>query len=138
VARLLAGAHLLEREPPRRPARARSPGPEPLPPQPPPYKPMKYAIERRLRPLTGRVLAAAFPWNALLCGRRFAVPEVTPVAGHGAEDDRQGTSARTIRMPSGSSVHVPVPRARGPGAHHPRSGADLGSLPRPPASFQPR
>jgi hypothetical protein len=26
-----------------------------------------------------------FPWNALLCGRRFAIPEVTPVAGHGGE-----------------------------------------------------
>ena len=31
-------------------------------------------------PFTGRRWAAAFPWNALLCGRRFAVPEITPVA----------------------------------------------------------
>ena len=47
-----------------------------------------------------------FPWNALLCGGRFAVPEVTPVAGHGAEGDRHGTLTRTIRMPSGSSIHI--------------------------------
>jgi hypothetical protein len=25
-------------------------------------------------------LGCRVPWNALLCGRRFAVPEVTPVA----------------------------------------------------------
>jgi hypothetical protein len=30
-----------------------------------------------------------FPGNALLCGIRFAVPAVTPVAGHGGEGDQQ-------------------------------------------------
>jgi hypothetical protein len=50
LAGLLAGAHLLEREPLRRPARARSRGPEPSPPQPPPHKPVKYAIECPLMP----------------------------------------------------------------------------------------
>jgi hypothetical protein len=38
---------------------------------------------------------------------------VMPVAGHGAEGDRRGTSAWTIRIPSGSSVRIPVPEARG-------------------------
>ena len=41
-----------------------------------------------------------------------AVPAVTPVAGHGAEGDRQGTPARTVRMPSGSSNRIPVSGAR--------------------------
>jgi hypothetical protein len=37
--------------------------------------------------IPGGCWAAAFRWNALLCGRRFVVPAVTPVAGHGAEGD---------------------------------------------------
>ena len=32
---------------------------------------------------------AAFPWTALACGMRFAVPAITPIAGHGGEGDRQ-------------------------------------------------
>src|SRR6185437_567927 len=75
--------------------------------------------------------------TALLCGGRFVVPAVTPIAGHGAEGERQGTSARAILMPSGSDPR-PGPEGSGPGAHHPRRGADLGSLPRPAVSFQPR
>jgi hypothetical protein len=67
----------------------------------------------------------------------LASAAVMPVAGHGAEGDRRGTSAWTIRMPSGSSVRIPVPEARGRGAHHPRRGADLGFLPGPAGSFQP-
>src|SRR6266568_2890441 len=70
--------------------------------------------------LTGRVLGCRVSVErALLRGRRFAVPEVTPVAGHGAEGDRRGTSAWTIRMLSGSSVRIPVPEARGAGGSPP-------------------
>jgi hypothetical protein len=46
--------------------------------------------------------------DALSCGRRFVVPAVTPVAGHGGEGDPAGTSTRTIRIPSGSSICVSV------------------------------
>jgi hypothetical protein len=40
-------------------------------------------------PPTGGRWAAAFPWNAVLCGRRLAVPAITPIAGHGGEGNRQ-------------------------------------------------
>ena len=48
----------------------------------------RYGTIRTCRRQSGR-RAAAFPRNALLYGIRFAVPEVTPIAGHCAEGDRR-------------------------------------------------
>ena len=71
-------------------------------------------------PLTGWRWAAAFPWNALLCGRRFAVPEVTPVAVT-AERVTGGNLGQAIQRPSGprptsrSGPRAPPPVPAQPG-----------------------